>query len=97
MLHYSRCLGPEFGGAIGLLFYSAYTMGVAFYTIGFATAVQTTFFADSTEPLWLIRGIGSAGLLFVLGVSLMGAEFFAKFNVGFFAVSDTVLVRARLC
>eukprot|EP00045_Choanoeca_perplexa_P015906 m.206806 g.206806 ORF g.206806 m.206806 type:complete len:938 (-) comp17113_c0_seq1:1520-4333(-) len=82
----SRCLGPEFGGAIGLLFYCAYAMGVAFYTIGFATTVQTTFFPDTDEPLWMIRGIGSAGLLFVLGISLTGAEFFAKFNVGFFAI-----------
>eukprot|EP00730_Choanoeca_flexa_P006996 TRINITY_DN12262_c0_g1_i3.p1 TRINITY_DN12262_c0_g1~~TRINITY_DN12262_c0_g1_i3.p1 ORF type:complete len:937 (+),score=236.23 TRINITY_DN12262_c0_g1_i3:83-2893(+) len=82
----SRCLGPEFGGAIGLLFYCAYAMGVAFYTIGFATTVQTTFFPDTSEPLWMIRGIGSAGLLFVLSISLTGAEFFAKFNVMFFAI-----------
>jgi amino acid transporter len=72
---------------MGLLFYCAYAMGVAFYTIGFATAVQTTFFAESDQPLWVIRGVGSVGLLFVLGISLTGANFFAKFNVGFFAVS----------
>ena len=33
----SRSLGPEFGGAMGMLFYVAYAMGVCFYIIGFAT------------------------------------------------------------
>jgi amino acid transporter len=69
-------------------------MGVAFYTIGFATAVQTTFFPDASQPLWMIRGIGSAGLLFVLAISLTGAEFFAKFNVGFFGVSLLACMRS---
>ena len=30
----SRSLGPEFGGAMGMLFYVAYAMGVCFYIIG---------------------------------------------------------------
>eukprot|EP00049_Salpingoeca_infusionum_P003406 m.66341 g.66341 ORF g.66341 m.66341 type:complete len:950 (+) comp12112_c1_seq1:280-3129(+) len=82
----SRCLGPEFGGSIGLLFYAAYAMGVAFYTIGFATAVQTTFWPDVNEPEWIVRAIGSCGLFFVLAISLAGAEFFAKFNILFFVI-----------
>eukprot|EP00043_Microstomoeca_roanoka_P013127 m.128609 g.128609 ORF g.128609 m.128609 type:complete len:955 (-) comp15674_c0_seq2:46-2910(-) len=82
----SRCLGPEFGGAIGLLFYSAYAMGVAFYSIGFATTVQSTFFPHVESPMWVVRLIGSLGLLFILFISLMGAEFFAKFNVLFFII-----------
>ncbi|EDQ92939.1 uncharacterized protein MONBRDRAFT_17154, partial [Monosiga brevicollis MX1] len=82
----SRCLGPEFGGAIGVLFYSAYAMGVSFYSIGFATAVQTTFMPDAESPEWTIRWVGSCGLFFVLLVSLKGADFFAKFNVFFFLI-----------
>lgn len=62
-------------------------MGVAFYTIGFATAVQTTFFPDAESPAWIVRGIGSAGLFCVLLISVAGAEFFSRFNVMFFAVS----------
>ena len=37
----SRSLGPEFGGAIGILFYFAYAVGVSFYVVGFATEVQS--------------------------------------------------------
>ena len=39
----SRSLGPELGGAIGILFYLAYAIGASFYVIGFSTEVQTTF------------------------------------------------------
>lgn len=39
----SRSLGPELGGSIGILFYLAYAIGVAFYIIGFSTEVATAF------------------------------------------------------
>lgn len=85
---YSRALGPEFGGAMGLLFYSAYAVSVAFYTIGFATTVQTTWFptGDFGEAEWYRRAIGSIGLFTMLLVSLAGAGFFARFNFIFFIV-----------
>ena len=85
----SRSLGPEFGGAMGALFYVAYAMGVAFYIIGFATEVQSTWFSsvtDTTEVKWLTIGIGSVGLLFILSISVIGADAFAKFNVWFFVI-----------
>ncbi len=85
----SRSLGPEFGGAMGALFYVAYAMGVAFYIIGFATEVQSTWFSsvtDATEVKWLTIGIGSVGLLFILSISVIGADAFAKFNVWFFVI-----------
>lgn len=73
---------------MGLLFYAAYTVGVAFYIIGFATAVQTSFFPVSSSDTaeWYRRAIGSIGLFCMLGISVAGAGFFAKFNIFFFAV-----------
>lgn len=84
----SRSLGPEFGGAMGMLFYVAYAMGVCFYIIGFATEIQSTFYPTATEgeAYWLRVGYGSVGLAFILLISYIGADAFAKFNTWFFLV-----------
>jgi solute carrier family 12 sodium/potassium/chloride transporter 2 len=36
----SRTLGPEFGGAIGLIFSVANAIGVAMYIVGFSETVR---------------------------------------------------------
>merc|ERR1719384_3124176 len=41
----SRTLGPEFGGSIGLLFYCAYCVNIAFYCMGFAEELVDTWYA----------------------------------------------------
>jgi potassium/chloride transporter 9 len=94
----SRSLGPEFGGAMGMLFYVAYAMGVCFYIIGFATEVQTTWYPDlnSTASYWCRIGVGSLGLLFVLSISAIGADAFAKFNVWFFVVQFGAIIVGML-
>eukprot|EP01006_Ploeotia_vitrea_P025390 TRINITY_DN58260_c0_g1_i1.p1 TRINITY_DN58260_c0_g1~~TRINITY_DN58260_c0_g1_i1.p1 ORF type:complete len:1001 (-),score=502.59 TRINITY_DN58260_c0_g1_i1:118-2793(-) len=81
----SRSLGPELGGAIGCLFYAAFAVGSCFYAVGFATEVQETWFSHHKGP-WLLRGIASVALLFVLGVALMGARYFTKINVPLFII-----------
>lgn len=81
----SRSLGPELGGAMGILFYVAFAVGVSFYTIGFATEVKDTFFAHH-ETHWTIVIISSLALFLVLLVSYMGAAFFTGINVPLFIV-----------
>ena len=36
----SRCLGPEFGGPIGLIFSTANAVAVAMYVVGFAETIR---------------------------------------------------------
>eukprot|EP00939_MAST-03C_sp_MAST-3C-sp1_P000184 g184.t1 len=87
----SRSLGPEFGGAIGLLFYLAYAIGVSFYISGFSLAVRTNFFEDQPEYSFNLI-IGSVGLVGVTVISYVGAGIFAKFNVIFFFVQTLAIL-----
>ena len=79
----SRTLGPEFGGSIGILFYAAYCVGVAFYASGFAEEVVFTWFSDTsgTTQYWLINAFSSGVLLICLIIAMIGAECFTKINV----------------
>lgn len=45
----SRSLGPEFGGAIGLLFFAAQALSVAMYVIGFTEALMG-YLPDGVSP-----------------------------------------------
>ncbi|KAA5540761.1 amino acid permease [Roseiconus nitratireducens] len=47
----SRSLGPEFGGAIGLVFFVAQALSVAMYVIGFTEALMAYLPADSSPIL----------------------------------------------
>ena len=87
----SRSLGPEFGGAIGILFYFAYAVGVSFYVVGFATEVQSTFYPDS-DPLTIVRIVGTVALFACLIISWIGADAFAKFNTWFFVLQYGAIV-----
>ena len=87
----SRSLGPEFGGAIGILFYLAYAVGVSFYIVGFATEIQSTFF-ETSDPATIVRIVGSLALFACLVISWIGADAFAKFNVWFFVIQYGAIV-----
>jgi len=47
----SRSLGPAAGGSIGILFYLGFAMGGAFYSLGAATTIQTTWFPNCDETI----------------------------------------------
>lgn len=45
----SRSLGPELGGAVGIAYYLACSIGVTFYLIAFANNVTSTFYPHLDE------------------------------------------------
>ena len=66
----SRVLGPEFGGAIGLVFFAAMALNVAFNVLGFTEALTSMY--PGLAPLYLPIALTAALLLF--GVAFIGAD-----------------------
>jgi len=79
----SRSLGPELGGAIGMLFYAGYAVNTTFCVVGFATEIVEAFF-ETEEGLENKRMytivIASLALAVVMGISVLGAGFFTRIN-----------------
>ncbi|XP_062588171.1 solute carrier family 12 member 3-like [Saccostrea cucullata] len=80
----SRSLGPEFGGAIGLIFSVANAVAVSMYVVGFAETVRDLLKAndalmvDETNDIRII-GVLTATLL--LGIAIIGMEWEARAQV----------------
>uniref|UniRef100_A0ACB8EQW7 Uncharacterized protein n=1 Tax=Sphaerodactylus townsendi TaxID=933632 RepID=A0ACB8EQW7_9SAUR len=80
----SRSLGPEFGGAIGLIFAFANAVAVAMYVVGFAETVvellkeHGVVMLDGTND---IRIIGAITIVILLGISVAGMEWEAKAQI----------------
>eukprot|EP00040_Diaphanoeca_grandis_P038993 m.257878 g.257878 ORF g.257878 m.257878 type:complete len:917 (-) comp35811_c0_seq1:172-2922(-) len=77
----SRTLGPEFGGAIGIVFYFANVFSSALYVIGFVESFTHTVNTHSkilpvTE--WYLYAYNTAISVFCLTICLIGAKAFAK-------------------
>ncbi|CAF2861873.1 unnamed protein product [Rotaria sp. Silwood2] len=77
----SRSLGPEFGGAIGLIFSFANAVAAAMYTIGFAETVRDILKEHNVKILGtivdgnsvnVVRIIGVIAMTIILGIALIG-------------------------
>ncbi|MBN2081038.1 amino acid permease [bacterium] len=66
----SRVLGPESGGAIGIVLFIAQALSVPFYILGFTEALVSS--VPALEPHSLAVALAAAGLLFV--VAYIGAS-----------------------
>lgn len=81
----SRSLGPEFGGAIGLIFSLANAVAVAMYVVGFAETVQAVL--KRQDQLIVdgdmndIRIISCATVVVLLCIALIGTEWESKAQV----------------
>lgn len=85
----SRTLGPEFGGALGLILFLAQSISVAFYCFGFGEAAAPLL-ADVPYANPLTLGAGAALLLF--GVALIGSDLATRFQYVIMAVMGGALV-----
>ena len=79
----SRSLGPEFGGAIGVLFFAAQALSVAMYVIGFSEALISYLPAGSSPIL-----VASITNLIVCGCVAIGAGWTIKLQ--FFILATVV-------
>eukprot|EP01083_Nonionella_stella_P106256 306366_1 len=81
----SRALGPEFGGAIGLIFFIANVFGVCVYLVGFSEALFSYLTTISATPVSLALS-KSIPLVVLAVVCLVGAQAFAKTSLGIFVL-----------
>ena len=63
----SRVLGPEFGGAIGIVLFLAQAVSAPFYVLGFTEALVQTM--PALAPHYAAIAFGTAGVLFDKGQS----------------------------
>ncbi|KAH7713642.1 CRE-NKCC-1 protein [Aphelenchoides avenae] len=81
----SRSLGPEFGGAIGIIFSIANAVGAAMYVVGFAETVQTLLRNYDVQivdgGLNDIRIMGLAACVPLICVVFLGTNFESKMQM----------------
>eukprot|EP01083_Nonionella_stella_P270609 916500_1 len=91
----SRTLGAEFGGSVGILFYCAYAVNIAFCCSGCAEEIIKTWYNASID--WTLNLLfSSIILLLCLCVALLGARIFTKVNVLLFVVIFIAIVLSIL-
>ncbi|XP_056022591.1 solute carrier family 12 member 3-like isoform X2 [Ostrea edulis] len=80
----SRSLGPEFGGAIGLIFSVANAVAVAMYVVGFSETVRDILKANDAlmvDEVNDIRIIGVLTVTLLLAIAIIGMEWEARAQV----------------
>eukprot|EP01099_Mayorella_cantabrigiensis_P004430 TRINITY_DN3335_c0_g1_i1.p1 TRINITY_DN3335_c0_g1~~TRINITY_DN3335_c0_g1_i1.p1 ORF type:complete len:915 (-),score=191.73 TRINITY_DN3335_c0_g1_i1:53-2797(-) len=87
----SRSLGPELGGSVGLIFFTAYTIAGGVFTIGFVEGFEEAFDVPDSSNWTLLYG--SITLALMVMICLFGAESYAKSEFIIFIV----LVISLIC
>ncbi|KAG6007207.1 hypothetical protein E4U21_006226 [Claviceps maximensis] len=74
----SRSLGPEFGGAIGILFFLAQALNTAMNIVGLLDCIRLNVGAAFPQGYWTIYSLQTAALMLCTGMCLLGSATFSK-------------------
>ncbi|KAG6175174.1 hypothetical protein E4U51_006007 [Claviceps purpurea] len=74
----SRSLGPEFGGAIGILFFLAQALNTAMNIVGLLDCIRLNVGAAFPHGYWTIYSLQTAALMLCTGMCLLGSTIFSK-------------------
>ncbi len=85
----SRTLGPEFGGALGLVLFMAQSVSIAFYCIGFGEALGVIVPAEWDLSPRLAAAL-AVSALFIL--AWLGADWATRFQYGVMALLIAALI-----
>ena len=77
-------MGPEFGAAIGIIFYAANVVGGAVYLIGFVEALVAQF--GLPDEHWYVVLYAGIALVILTGICFVGADMVSKANGIIFTV-----------
>jgi amino acid transporter len=85
----SRALGPETGGAVGILFSIGMSIAVAMYIIGFTETLAAQLIGEDGKGfsltgsfLWDVRVYGLFLIVILLGIALIGVGWVIKMQLG---------------
>ena len=84
----SRVLGPQFGGAIGVMLFLAQAVSAPFYILGFTEALVRTF--PALAPHYAAIALGTAAVLFA--ITYIGANWAIKVQYFIMAVLAASIV-----
>ena len=79
----SRSLGPQFGGAIGLMFMIANSIACAMYVIGFCDSLKALLANEfDSYPIGggdnFVRVIGCGSIVVILGIAVVGMNWVSR-------------------
>jgi amino acid transporter len=85
----SRTLGPEFGGAIGIVLFLAQSVSIAFYCIGFGEVLARTL---ALQQGYAAQVIAAAAVAFLFIFAWLGADWATRFQYVVMTILAAALV-----